>query len=230
MVVEESHFSKPLEKEGWEKVICIASGPSLTKEQIGIVDELRNKNGYKVIAVSNNYQLAPWVDAVYSADHSWWHHYYPSVRDLVYEHTELWTQERVVKSAKESWKRWGFKLSKPFNGVKLAHGKGIGRVDTVHHNGNSGCMAVNLAYLFGAKEIILVGYDFGHTFGKRHWFGDHDKKKFRRNADNPETWVRSFRYVCEDLLASGVTVKNATLHTAIPNNNLCPHITLEELL
>ena len=38
---------------------------------------------------------------------------------------------------------------------------------------NSGYQAVQLAYQWGAKEIILLGFTMGHDNGKKHWHPDH---------------------------------------------------------
>lgn len=45
--------------------------------------------------------------------------------------------------------------------------------DIIHQGCNSGYQAINLAYHFGAKRIILLGYDMQFTRGESHWFGDH---------------------------------------------------------
>lgn len=49
----------------------LATGPSLTTAQVDAVREL------KVIAVSDSYKVAPWADALVSADAAWWRHHKP---------------------------------------------------------------------------------------------------------------------------------------------------------
>lgn len=53
------------------KFVVIATGPSLTDEQIGMVAHL------PCVAVSNAYQRIPKAVALVSADKRWWHHYKP---------------------------------------------------------------------------------------------------------------------------------------------------------
>src|SRR5688572_270916 len=54
----------------------IATGPSLTDEQIGMVAHL------PCVAVSNAYQRVPNAVALCSADKRWWSHYKPEFEGL----------------------------------------------------------------------------------------------------------------------------------------------------
>lgn len=49
----------------------LATGPSLTQCQVDKV------SGLRVIAVSDAYRLAPWAEALVSADKAWWLHHQP---------------------------------------------------------------------------------------------------------------------------------------------------------
>jgi hypothetical protein len=49
----------------------IATGPSLTTEQVEKVRHLRT------VAVSDAYRLAPWAEALVSVDKAWWLHHKP---------------------------------------------------------------------------------------------------------------------------------------------------------
>ena len=49
----------------------IATGPSLTAEQVEKVRHLRT------VAVSDAYRLAPWAEALVSVDKAWWIHHRP---------------------------------------------------------------------------------------------------------------------------------------------------------
>lgn len=52
----------------------IATGPSLTQAQVDAVRHLR------VVAVSDAYLLAPWAEAMVSADAAWWRHKAPEFK------------------------------------------------------------------------------------------------------------------------------------------------------
>ena len=48
-------------------VVCLASGPSLTTEDVAYV-----RGRATVIAVNDAVRLAPWADVLYSNDSTWW--------------------------------------------------------------------------------------------------------------------------------------------------------------
>ena len=169
--------------------IC-ASGPSLTQED---VDYIRGKG--VVVVINNTYQLAPWADILYACDTRWWKAYPEALehpgRKISIQHNhpdvELW----------------------PSNG-KI---NGIGE-DMIHTNsGNSGQMAINLAYLLGAKEIILLGFDFQNTGGKAHWHGNHTRGLGNGAAHEPR--IKHMRIAAQQLEAKGIKVINCTRETAL---------------
>ena len=49
-----------------QTVVCIASGPSLTQDQ---VDQVK---GLNTIAINDAYKLAPWANILYACDYQWW--------------------------------------------------------------------------------------------------------------------------------------------------------------
>lgn len=204
----------------WPVVVCIASGPSLTDDQV----ELVRKSGHKTITVNDSYVKAKWADVFYAADLTWWRHNYG--KTIVHRSTcEMWTlegnREHLAKHPKTYTMARHLIHEVPFD-----RQPGLG-LDKVHHGGNSGYHAVNLAYLFGAKKIILIGYDHQHTGGKAHWFGDHDKTKFNRNAEDTDRWLKNFDELAKDLESRGVDLVNCSIETAIDS---CRRSTLEKEL
>ena len=183
-----------------EDVVCIASGPSLTPEQVAYV------NGKaRVIAVSDNYKLAPWADAIYSCDHRWWSCNHQDARATG---AQLWSMDEVA------CRDFGLRYVQAIrqDGFNTAHG-------LINHGTNSGFQAMNLAYQFGAKRIILIGYDCQHTGGKRHWFGDHPKGW--GNANHTDRWLKSYSTV-----ECPVPIINCTIETALS----FPRARLEDVL
>jgi hypothetical protein len=55
------------------KVVCIASGPSLTEEDVEAVGQW----GGRVIVANTTFLMAPWADALFAMDRKWWELYYP---------------------------------------------------------------------------------------------------------------------------------------------------------
>lgn len=92
------------------------------------------------------------------------------------------------------------------------HGEGLGR-KVMHFGDNGGYQAINLAYLWGARRILLLGYDMQLTGGMRHWFGDHPPPL--NSGSDYSNWIRKFRRLAADLEAEGVQVINCSRETAL---------------
>jgi hypothetical protein len=98
-------------------------------------------------------------------------------------------------------------------------GPGLGK-DRLRYGSNSGYQAINLAYLMGAKRILLLGYDMGHS-DKRHFFGEHPKA-IRASTDYRQ-FIPGFSALARDLDKEGVSVINCSRQTALtcfPRGNI----------
>jgi hypothetical protein len=67
----------------------LATGPSLTAEQVAAV------RGLRVITVSDAYKLAPWADALVSADAVWWRHHQPVFAGKRFSNSKVPNVERL---------------------------------------------------------------------------------------------------------------------------------------
>ncbi len=115
---------------------------------------------------------------------------------------ELWTQDEWAAS-KYDLHRIGSE-SHP----------GLGLHDKIHQGGNSGYQAINLAYLWGADRIILLGFDCGPSLkGEAHWFGQHPPTL--TTTQPYELWRAKFPRLAADLQKQGVRVINASRHTTL---------------
>lgn len=174
---------------GQRYFIC-ASGPSLTQSD---VDYIRDKG--MVIMINNGFQLAPWSDIIYACDTRWWSVYPEAIKhrgrkiSIQHKHpdVELWEHNNKIN--------------------------GIGDYMIHSNSGNSGQHAINLAYLLGAKEIILLGYDFQNTGGQVHWHGDH--KHGLGNGAAHEPRIKHMNIAAKQLSDKGVKVINCTRETAL---------------
>lgn len=90
--------------------------------------------------------------------------------------------------------------------------RGLGH-DRVHFGGNSGFQAINLAFLWGATRIILLGFDCKAVAGKDHWFGQHPQGLKQVQPYN--LWLEHYPQLAYDLKREGVTVINCSRDTAI---------------
>jgi len=143
--------------------------------------------------------MALWADILYACDGAWWKKYIEDV--LLRFKGELWTQDIPAAA------QYGL------NRVDGARAEGLGK-DKIYYGANGGYQAVNLAYLFGAKKIILLGFDMKRGENKKsHWHGDHPGPL---NKDMPiKTWIKNFSKLAEDLKSEQVEVINSTRDTAL---------------
>lgn len=185
-------------------IVCIASGPSLTRDD---VDYVRGKA--RVIVINTTYQLAPWADVLWATDARWW----------------KWHK------GVPTWQ--GLKFSLNVGGLALPPDVQVLRNDGilgfcadptgVRNGKNGGYAAVNLAVHLGATRIVLLGYDMQATGGRDHWHANHPY-----GMVNPyRQWVRLFGTIAEPLQNLGVSVINCSRVTAL---SMFPRQPLEQAL
>ena len=175
-------------------VVCMASGPSLTKDD---AEYCRGKAD-GVIVVNTTYQMAPWADALIASDVRWWG-WHKGAKDFA---GLKYATSRAVKWAGVQWiKNTGR------DGLEL-------QPNGIRHGLNSGYRAINLAVHFGAKRIILLGYDMKRGDGPdrlEHWHGDHP---IASRSAYP-IFCKHFLTLVEPLKAIGVEVLNCTPGSAL---------------
>ncbi len=195
-----------------ETVVCIATGPSLTVED---VNACRGRS--RVIAINDAHRLAPWADVLYSSDRRWWEFYkgVPGFAGMKYG----------IGSAPS--KKNGFP---PSLGIRVLRNTGYHGLELAHdglRNGkNSGYAAINLAVHFGATRILLLGYNMAHHGNKAHFFGSHPSG-LNQNVNLYPSFLKAFDSIVEPLKAAGVEVINCSRESAL---NAFPRMLLEQSL
>lgn len=181
-------------------VACLASGPSLTQEDVERVKAWRQaEEGRAVIAVNTTFKVAPWADALYAMDQKWWLTYLPE--------TVHFEGVRYTNASLRHRAPGVHKVPRPFE-----------------HHGNSGAGAISLAHKGGASRIILLGYDCQRgPNGEAHHHGDHPKGL--GNAGSIDKWPGQFAAVARRL--AGVEIINCSRRTAL---TCFPRADLEEVL
>lgn len=191
------------------RCIVAASGPSLTEDVAAAC------RGERVIAVSDAYRMLPWAEVTYACDAAWW-----EIHRVGTLGRECWTSHSL--SPKND------KRSLPDLGMNVIEGRdaaGFSRDPAViHYASNSGFQAVNLAILFGADPIVLIGFDMRDVEGKRHFFGNH--KAPLRDGHQFGPWIRSFAKAADNLGPSPRII-NATPGSAL---TCFPMMPLDEAL
>lgn len=183
----------------------IGGGPSLTQAD---VDLLRNR--CFVIAINDAYRLAPWADVLYAADQKWWtwHNGVPGFTGPKYSIDGGYNP--VTQPGVQVLRNTGF------DGLELDP-------SGLRTGFNSGYQALNLAVHFGAKRILLLGYDMSVNGRQTHWFGHHPDLE-----PSPYDKMRAaFDTLVQPLAELGVEVLNCSRRTALQT---FPIVSLEEAL
>lgn len=120
--------------------VVLATGASLTPEQVAHVLKAHTEQRCKAVAVSNAYQLAPWADAMVANDMKWWRQYPEAVQFA----------------------------GRKFCGSDFKGTEKLPPVSMFPAGSNSGLQGMRVAVMLGATRIILLGLDMkgAHYFGK----------------------------------------------------------------
>lgn len=214
----------PPEPDRWagQTAVCIASGPSLTGADCALVRAAREADKCRVVVVNSSCSAEPWnvlwpvADVLFASDWAWWAHYDRQVAKRKWPafSGEKWS---VAQAAKD---RCGVNVVHGYAGPGLSRKRG-----KVHTGGNSGYAAMGLAIDFGAKRIVLLGYDMQRTGGRSHNHGDHPRPL--TNGNNLPACVRRYAVAAKDAQAMGIEIVNASRATAL---KCFPRVTIEETL
>lgn len=170
-----------------------------------------------VIGVNNVYQIGRWVGVLFFGDCAWYNVHRPALAE--------WTGLKVT-----CCNRFENRKPKTMEGIKylgkdMNHRQGISSDPTkVSWNNNSGAAAVSLAAHFGAKRIILLGFDMSlNGKGVSHWHGSHGNKK-------PPSFNRhklGFPVIAAEAKARNIEILNASPNSTL---DMFPKVHIKELL
>lgn len=171
--------------------VCIASGPSLTAED---VDYVRGKA--RTIVINTSYTLALWADVMYAADFKVWKWHkgakdFPGLKYSLTRGSDIYGVTVLRRGVVD-----GLSL----NPAVLNTGQ------------NSGYQAINLAVHLGASRILLLGYDMQRgPKGEEHWHGDHPN-----SSRSPyERFRLHFQTLVEPLKSAVVQVVNCSRRSSL---------------
>ena len=180
-------FAKLSEIIGGGSVVCIASGPSLTAEDVEMVKQWRGDRR-SVIVANATFRAAPWADAMYAMDRKFWDVYRSEIVQVF-----------------QGLKYCGTCLPATYGAMYV-----MPHEMTTH--GNSGAACVSLAVHCGAKRVIMLGFDCQHDGKKTHWHDDHPSPL--GNARTVNKWPAKFRALAARIGAKAEVV-NASRRTAL---------------
>jgi hypothetical protein len=187
-----------------DTVVVMASGPSLCTDD---VESCRGRA--RVIAVKDAIRLAPFADGLYGCDANFWYGSkgFPTFAGFKYSIDPIAARygPQLLKNTGES----GLEVDP----TGLRTGK------------NSTYQAVNLAVHLGARRILLLGVDMGHSpYSPKYFYGD--RPKGQRNSP----WAAMLLLwptLLAPLQALGIEIINCSRQTAI---DCFPRRTLQEAL
>lgn len=182
-------------------VAIIASGPSAKKTNIAAL-----RDCMPVIAIKENVELAPWADVVYGCDAAWW----KAKQGLP-----------DFKGLKVSFKGNTSNPPPPYPDIRLVDVSANSDQLIFEPNGklgaggNSGFQAVNLVVQFGAKHIVLIGFDM-HDRSGAHWYGrNYWPQGNNPTEDNFRRWRKAFEMAAPKLKERGIQVINASNNSTL---------------
>lgn len=182
------------------EAFVLASGPSLTAEDVELVRQWRSESYDRLVIVTNStFRIALWADILFAMDGRWWNGKGEGFKTQAAEAKATFRGELVTSS--QAYKSHGLTYS---NALTF---------------GNSGAGAVHLARKRGATRVYLLGVDCKAN-GKLHWHDDH---KGMVNAQNLGDWPRQFSRLAAHL--KGVEVFNCSRDTAL---KVFPRMSLED--
>ncbi len=192
--------------------MCVATGPSLTVEQAEQLKAPRAAGRIKVLGVNCAYQLVE-LDALIAVDLMWWKKYHADVK------ARCPGLETVTQDA-SAHKQFGLTTR-----IRGSARDGLG-TEEIRTGGNGGHAAVSLAFLFGAKKILLVGFDMRlGPNGEKHFHQDHPKPCIQTQLFSQ--WRKRFESTARDLKKLNIEVVNCTPGSAL---EWFPMSTIEEAL
>lgn len=167
------------------QAVCLASGPSLTQEDVETVRQWRGE-GRRVYVANTTFKMAPWADALFAMDGKWWQFHYVQTAEF---HGRRFTTAALPATM-----------------------AGVEKVSITNYR-NSGANCVSLAVSQGATEVVLLGFDCMLDGTQTHWHGSHPAGM--SDARTVNVWPVLFDRLAADMKRNGVKVVNASRRTAL---------------
>lgn len=153
--------------------------------------------GRRVIAINLSWQLVPWADVLYGMDGQFWH---------LLEGLPQFPGRKVTSSP------------------MAAQSFGIDCLFCIGNN--SGMRAINLAEAYGAKRILLIGFDM-HVRAGVHWHAPHAGRLHNPVAASMQIWRTDMARHAPLYRKRGLTIINCTPGSAL---DCFPRMSLQEAL
>jgi hypothetical protein len=195
----------------WNDNTCVilAGGPSLHTMN---VNSIKTIPGLRYIAINDSWRLMPEA-RLYFCDAQWWTAqiaYNRRTRDNQTSFHDLIYKGFWITGAP------GFETHPQVHSLKLTGERGL-ETDPggLRHGSNAGYQAINLAVHYGAKRILLLGYDMRVVNGRTHWHDEQREPAGSFKTVLEKSMLPHFSSLVEPLADLGVEVVNVTPGSAL---------------
>lgn len=162
--------------------------------------DLRPLLDRRVIAVNNAFKLGPW-DVLFYGDCGWYRRYHKELRS--------WAGLKVTTCLQHENQPGIFVMNRRNSPRGICTNR-----SRLAWNLSSGTCAINLAYHFGARRIILLGFDMRKIDGRANWHEEHHVNK-NPNHNPYKRFLDPMNEVARDLKKLNVECINATPGSAM---------------
>lgn len=178
-----------------QTALIVGTGPSAATLPLQMA-----ANSAKCIAIKSAWKLADWADILYGIDVNWWlaNRGAPDFNGL--KVTPSPTAARVFRLRQVKTKL----------GARILLDKGVVGCGLRHGGGHSGWQAINLAVQFGARRVVLVGFEMR---GPR--FNSNEPGVAKLDAKRVDQWRQEMDAAAGEFEAIGCEVINATPDSAL---------------
>jgi hypothetical protein len=170
-----------------------------------------------ILAIKETADLAPWADAVYGCDAPWWIYRkgLPEFKGLKLAYHKDALERFPDLHRVEIPDIYTAKLKFEKTGSVGAGGEG----HPGGGGGHSGFQAINLALQFGAKRVLLVGFDLNETEqvnGGFHYYGRNNWTRANNpTAEKLSRWAKTIDGLRGQIAGLGVEILNASQSSRI---------------
>lgn len=192
--------------------VIVGTGPSAALEPLAPYE-----GRARFFVIKSSWRLAPFADALYGIDRGWWLANQGARKFKGLKFCPSPTVCKVYRSVR-------IVSVRPRAAILVTQTGTVG-CGLASGGGHSGFQAINLAIQFGARRIVLVGFDMTLK-GGAHWSG-HDPNVGRPDAKRVESWRAAMDACAPQFKQLGVEVINCAMGSAL---RAYPKMTLAEAL
>lgn len=183
-----------------ETAVIVGTGPSAADVPLGLAQGLA-----RFFVIKSSWRLAPFADALYGLDKGWWIANQGGAKFKGLKFSPSPTICRVYPDIQ-------YVRLRPFTRV-LTDETGVIGCGLREGGGHSGFQAINLAVQFGAKRILLVGFDMTLSHGA-HWKDD-DRGVGKPDVGRVKSWREAMDKCAPQFKELGIDVINCTPRSAL---------------